>query len=127
MARGGEPQTLTVELRAAEAANAEWMRIAIDRLSWMGRDSAGKREQLGKIEFRNGNLAAAEQQFRKAVELEESVPRPNQLAQVQYKNGAVQFSIDTVQRSMQLAQESGQQAEVERLRGVLRQLQSLTH
>ena len=113
--------------RAAETANFERMRIAVERLSWMGRDSAGRREQLGQIELRNGNLAAAEQHFRKAVELEESVPRLNQLAELQYKNGAVNSSIHTVRRSLQLAQESGQQAEVERLRGALRQLQSAAH
>jgi hypothetical protein len=113
--------------RAAKSANVERMRIALDRLSWMGRDSADKRDQLGQIEFRNGNLAGAEQQFRKAVELDESVPRLNRLAQVQYQNGAVHSSIHTLQRSMQLAQESSQQAEVERLRGALRQLQSLAH
>jgi len=113
--------------RAAEAANVERMRIAVDRLSWMGRDSPDRREQLGLIEFRNGNLAAAEQHFRRAVELEESVPRLNQLAELQYKNGAVNSSIHTVRRSLQLAQEAGQQAEVERLRGALRQLQSAAH
>src|SRR4029079_16081010 len=71
--------------RAAETANLERMRSAVDRLSWMGRDSAGNRERLGQIELRNGNLAGAEQQFRRAVELDESVARLRQLAQVQYE------------------------------------------
>jgi hypothetical protein len=110
--------------RAAETANLERMRTAIDRLSWMGRDSAGNREQLGQFELRSGNLAAAERQFRRAVELDESVVRLNQLAQVQYQLGAVDSSIRTVQRSLQLARKSGQRGEVERLSGALRQLQS---
>jgi len=90
----------------------------------MGRDSAGNREQLGQFELRSGNLAAAERQFRRAVELDESVVRLNQLAQVQYQLGAVDSSIRTVQRSLQLARKSGQRGEVERLSGALRQLQS---
>jgi hypothetical protein len=110
--------------RAAEAANLERMRVAVDRLSWMGRDSAGNREQLAQIELRSGNLAAAERQFRKAVELDESVPLLNRLAEVQYRIGEVDSSVRTVQRSLHLARKSGQQAEVERLSGALRQLQS---
>ena len=113
--------------RAAESADLERMRTAVDHLSWMGRDSASNREQLGQTEFHRSNLVAAEEQFRKAVALDESVARLNQLAQVQYQIGALDSSIRTVQLSLELARSSGQQAEVERLSGALRQLQSRAH
>jgi tetratricopeptide (TPR) repeat protein len=55
--------------RAYERADIARMRVALERLDWMGRESASKRLQFGQILAQRGDVTAAQREIRRSIEL----------------------------------------------------------
>jgi tetratricopeptide (TPR) repeat protein len=92
--------------RAYDRADVSRMRTALDRLDWMGRESANNHLQLGRVLAARGEAGGAIREYQSSIQL---FPMPDAwvaLAEILEQQGAIGPAREAIEKAVELAPQS---------------------